>query len=95
VWSVAIPNEGELAWQLAGEVTPSLHRAEKTLLYLLLGCGNHFEAIVHVLTVARSRSLVLSKDLLALVERWQRGYVGSGNESTVCGLLTPLERQRV
>jgi hypothetical protein len=92
--SLPIPNEGELAWQLAAEVTPSLDDEDKTSVYLKLGCGDHFEAIVEVLTLGQRRDLVLSRQLVTLIERWQLGYVGSDCEAAVSSLLNPSRTQR-
>lgn len=82
-----IPNEGELAWQLAGEVAPTFPSAGRAELFLKLGCGDHFDAIVDMLEAVRQNHLQLSPSLLSRIGHWQRGYVGSSGEAVVLGLL--------
>jgi hypothetical protein len=82
-----IPNEGELAWQLASEVAPTLPSADKTELFLKLGCGDHFDAIVDMLDAVGQKHLQISASLLSRIGHWQRGYVGSSGEADVLGLL--------
>ena len=51
----AIPNDGELAWHLANEITQYMSRSDRISVYVKLGCGDNFDAIVQILTLVQRR----------------------------------------
>ena len=79
--------EKELAWHLAAEVTRYLKPQAKTALYVKLGCGENYDAIVQLLTLVKRRDLQLSQATVTRVGRWLAGYVGAAIEPAIRDLL--------
>lgn len=88
-----LPNEADLAWQVATEITPHLTRDEKSAVYLTIGCDDNFEAIVDMLALAQSSRILLSHNTLGSVTRWLDGYIGSAEEPVIRKLLYQVEVQ--
>lgn len=84
------PNEGELAWQLATVVTDHLNRAIRSRIYLLLGCGDHHDAIIHLLEQVKAREIELPATLQEQIETWVAGYRGTTVEPSLRALVSPI-----
>jgi hypothetical protein len=85
--AITIPNDAELAWQLAAEVTEHLHRVDRMSIYLKIGCGDHYEAIVQMLELVRRHCLQLSAVIEACLRRWADGYANTACEPAIRDLL--------
>jgi len=85
--AITIPNDSELAWQLAAEVTGHLRNADRVSIYLKIGCGDHYEAIVQMLELVRRHCMQLSAAIEARLRRWADGYVDTDREPAIRGLL--------
>lgn len=83
----ALPTDCELAWQLASEITDVLDSADRERIYLRLGCGDHYDAIIDLLQRARARGVTLSPEATARVAQWITGYRGTAEESALRSLL--------
>lgn len=85
-------NDGEIAWQIAAEITDRCSRRDKAAIYLTLGCGDNFDAIVQMLAVVRRDAVALSDGLKARLSRWLEGYAGTAHEAPLRMLLTETSR---
>jgi hypothetical protein len=85
--AITIPNHGELAWQLATEVTEHLRNVDRAGVYLKIGCGDHYEAIIQMLELVRRHRVQLSVAIEACLRRWADGYADTACEHTIRGLL--------
>ena len=84
------PSDGQLAWQLAGEINERLNAVDRTAAYLKLGCGDHFEAIVYILVIVGRRQIALTSTITAQLARWAQGYSGSPAEPAIRNLMAPI-----
>lgn len=88
-----LPNEADLAWQVAAEITTHLTRDEKSAVYLTIGCDDILKAIVDMLTLAQNSRISLSNKTLGSITRWLDGYIGSAEEPVIRKLLTQIDVQ--
>ena len=72
---------------LAAEISSRLDDAERTAIYLLLGCGDNYEAIALILKIVQRRDICLSGDATTSLSQWLRGYVESDGEATLRDLI--------
>jgi hypothetical protein len=85
--AITIPNDGELAWQLAAEVTGHLRDVDRASIYLKIGCGDHYEAIIQMLELVGRRRMRLPAAIEACLGRWADGYADTACEPAIRGLL--------
>jgi hypothetical protein len=85
--AITIPNDGELAWQLAAEVTGHLRDVDRVSIYLKIGCGDHYEAIVQMLELVGRLRMRLPAAVEACLDRWADGYADTACEPAIRGLL--------
>jgi hypothetical protein len=85
--AVTIPNDGELAWRLAAEITGQLRDVDRVSIYLKIGCGDHYEAIVQMLELVSRHRMQLSASTEACLPRWAGGYADTAYEHAIRGLL--------
>jgi hypothetical protein len=85
--AITIPNHGELAWQLATEVTEHLRNVDRVSIYLKIGCGDHYEAIIQMLELVSRHRMQLSIAIEACLRRWADGYADTACEHKIRGLL--------
>lgn len=83
------PNVGDLAWHLAAAMTDSMKPADRAHIYLLLGCGDHYDAIVDMIEQARIRHVELTADVRLRLGQWITGYRGTAAELSLRALLDP------
>jgi hypothetical protein len=79
--------DGVIAWMLVAEVAADLDPAERTAIYLLLGCDDDYEAIMRMLTIAQRTGIALSTEAMMRLSQWLRGYAGSDGEETLRSLI--------
>ena len=85
--AITISNDGELAWQLAAEVTDHLRKVDRVSIYLKIVCGDHYEAIVQMLELVGRHCMQLSAAIEARLQRWADGYADTACEPAIRGLL--------
>lgn len=83
-------NDGEIAWQAAAEVTDHCSRMERAAIYLALGCGDNFDAIVQMLAFVGRNKMALSDGLKAKLSRWLDGYAGTSHETSLRPVISRL-----
>lgn len=84
-------NAGQLAWRLAGELSPILAEADKTSVYVELGAGEIWSVIHRMLAIAVRERLSLPADLIDELTAWLDTYDGSIEEPVVRDLLTQVQ----
>jgi hypothetical protein len=91
--AITIPNDGELAWQLAAEVTEHLREVDRVSIYLKIGCGDHYEAIVQMLELVSRHRMRLSAAIEACLRRWADGYADTACEPAIRGCSIVVGRR--
>ena len=81
------PTDGELAWLVAAEATADIDVTERTAIYLHLGCGDNFEAILQMLKTVQRTRVALSSEAMTNLASWLSGYAGSDREEMLRGLI--------
>jgi hypothetical protein len=88
--------EANLAWQLADAASPCLTGAERTTIFVQLGCGENHLAAERILAVVVRESFPLPVALLTTLTTWLDLYIGTPEERRLRALIArvPLEAER-
>ena len=76
----ALVQETNLAWALAEAITPHLSAVERSHVFVVIGGGEAFAAIRHLLKSAAFKRIPLRPDLLRQCTSWLHAYVGHRDE---------------
>lgn len=85
---MAVVDEVNFAWALAGVARDVLSRRERTWTCVTLGAGDSPRTVVeHLLTVIAAHGIVLSDDLLDSALDWLVGFTGAEEEMRLKSLV--------
>jgi hypothetical protein len=87
-------DEGVLAWALADSASAHLNAADRTMLCVKIGAGEHASVIRELLTFYAQTGTRLSRELATTIRRWIDGYAGSDSESTLRHTLDQISVSR-
>jgi hypothetical protein len=83
---------GELAWTLVEAVRSELDVANRTAVFVELGCGDDVSAIHRILSAATCGSVALPGSLLRITDEWLDRYHGVAHEPELRDLVRRAHR---
>jgi transposase len=86
----SVSRDHDLAWRLADDLAGGLPAAERTAVFLELGCGHYWDAITRMLSAAVQEDLVVPPAMVSALCRWLNGYVHNIDEPATRALLARL-----
>ncbi|OFB36626.1 hypothetical protein BA059_22710 [Mycolicibacterium sp. (ex Dasyatis americana)] len=86
-WELMQDTPSRIVWELAHFVAAEMDAGRRTALYVALGAGEIYSALVGALTVVASEEIDLPGDLGRHVRMCADGYTGTGAEAVLQRLL--------